>query len=241
MADKSLRRDLTCEDVYGGVVPVPVTVDLQKASDGDGASVWEPMPTFQTTKVLFVDMDDTVRKGYGTTGKWVNGPEDVEVFEQVPALLYLYKQRGYRILGISNQGGVALKYMSRAKMRASMAETIEQCKFNGEVTLERIFVCPHHPDAEDETLVECMCRKPAPGLVFAAEQHLRLLNYALVPSRSLFVGDRPEDARCAAAAGIPFIQAETWRNQPVSPTVLSRMRASGKLSVRDSHRGDDQC
>lgn len=164
----------------------------------------------KAARVLFLDLDGTVRKGLDELGRFVNGPEDVEVFEGVPKLLRRYRDQGWRIVGVTNQGGVALGHLSFEKMNLALVETVRQC----ENLFDRIVSCVHHPDAKDPEMAVCWCRKPRIGmLVFAglslSEQH----NEFYPPHLMLMVGDRPEDEECARNAGIAFKWAADWRTE----------------------------
>lgn len=162
-------------------------------------------------RVLYVDLDGTIRHGFDELGRFVNGPEDVVVFDGVPELLGKYKVAGWRIIGVSNQGGIALGHTTQILVREAMAKTNKLC---GEV-FDRITWCSHHPAAADPEMAICWCRKPRiGGLVLAAQgladQH-RTDYYP--PHLGLFVGDRPEDEECAKSAGLPFMWAKDWREQ----------------------------
>lgn len=170
-------------------------------------------------KILFVDLDGTVRLGASERGgKFVNGPEDVELFPGVYELLRDYKARGWHIVAISNQGGIAMGLVSESQVSRAMQET---SRLTGNI-FDRILWCSHHPDAKDEderdqrSKSQCMCRKPMPGLVYAAVMSLSE-QWATVfhPWDMLFVGDRPEDEQCAKNCGVPFMWAEDWRKEPI--------------------------
>lgn len=162
----------------------------------------------QATPVLYLDLDDTVRKG-PTHGKgFVNCAADVEVFDIVPGILVAYKQKGWRIIAISNQGGVALGYLKFEDAAAAALETNRQCQN----LFDQIMMCTHHPDAEDPEFAVCWCRKPRIGLVIdGANTVAKRHNEYYPPHLGLFVGDRPEDARCAENAGLAFMDAAEWR------------------------------
>jgi D-glycero-D-manno-heptose 1,7-bisphosphate phosphatase len=62
--------------------------------------------------VLFVDLDGTVRHGFDELGRWVNTPEDVVIFDGVADRLWRYKDAGWRVVAVSNQGGIALGHVT---------------------------------------------------------------------------------------------------------------------------------
>ena len=170
-------------------------------------------------RVLFLDLDGTVRKGFDELGRFVNGPKDVEVFPEAVTAMQKYKADGWLICGISNQGGLALGHMSYEDCCAAMLETQRQC--GG--LFDKISFCRHHPEAKDPIMAECWCRKPRIGQIIEVAQDLARMHGGIVPPSScLFVGDRPEDQQCAANAGIRFIWAKDWRATGGSYATLSR-------------------
>lgn len=172
------------------------------------------MPRSQVTNepmvpVLYLDLDGTVRWGADQTdGAFVNGPGDVRVFDGVADLMHEYKKLGWRIVGVSNQGGIALGYMTPKACAQAMHETQKQTRN----AFDKITWCSHHPDASTAEMATCWCRKPRAGLVIEAALDLSAITGEIYPPHmAVFVGDRPEDEGCAKAANIKFEQAEYWR------------------------------
>lgn len=166
------------------------------------------IPPHTVRRALYADIDGTVRHGPDELGRFVRGLADVVVYPEVPALLQAYKKAGWRIFGISNQGGIALGHATVQQTRQLMDETNKRC---GHV-FDKISFCIHHPRAQNPELACCWCRKPRPGLIIkTATEMQRKLNEYYPPHRSLFVGDSPEDRGCAEGACIPFMLARNWR------------------------------
>jgi D-glycero-D-manno-heptose 1,7-bisphosphate phosphatase len=159
--------------------------------------------------ILYCDLDGTIRWGKDELGRFVNGPDDVHVFDEVPDLLWRYKKLGWRIVGVSNQGGIALGHMTMEVCAAAMLETQRQTRD----AFDKIAWCSHFPTAEDPEMAVCWCRKPRPGLVIEAALMLAEKHRGEIypPHLGLFVGDRPEDAACAENAGLRFMAADVWR------------------------------
>jgi D-glycero-D-manno-heptose 1,7-bisphosphate phosphatase len=158
--------------------------------------------------VLYCDIDGTIRLGKDELGHFVNTKEDVKVFDEVPSLLFKYKMLGWKIIGVSNQGGIALGYMEESTCKLAMEETQKQTNFS----FNSIRFCPHHPLAKDPEMVSCWCRKPKAGLVIEGALSLsRMTGEIYPPYLGLFVGDRLEDMACAEAAGLRFMAADVWR------------------------------
>jgi D-glycero-D-manno-heptose 1,7-bisphosphate phosphatase len=168
--------------------------------------------TERPTPVLYLDIDGTVRQGKDDAlGRFVNGPEDVVVFPQAVEMMRRWKRGGGgRIIGVSNQGGIALGIVDPAKVAAAMDETHRQA----ERLFDRIAWCSHHPDATHPEMARCWCRKPKAGLLIEAALDLaRHHDEMYPPHMGLMVGDRLEDEACAAAAGLDFQWAAEWRAQ----------------------------
>jgi D-glycero-D-manno-heptose 1,7-bisphosphate phosphatase len=152
--------------------------------------------------VLYLDIDGTVRWGKDELGRFVNTAEDVRVFDEVPDLLQGYKAAGWRIIGVTNQGGIGLGYLDAPTCMLALAETNRQC-YN---VFDTITFCAHKPDEG------CPCRKPKAGMVVDARQWLFQQYGEQYPMHiGLFVGDREEDEECAKNAGLPFLSADKWR------------------------------
>jgi len=165
----------------------------------------------QTVPVLYLDLDGTVRHGKNDAlGRFVNGPKDVVVFPEAIVLMHSWKNKGGRIVGISNQGGIALGYVTFQAVSAAMMETHIQ---TGRL-FDKISFCVHHPDAKDPEMARCWCRKPSPGLVIESALDMAAKYKEIYPPyMSLFVGDRDEDQECARLSGIDFMWAKEWRAQ----------------------------
>ena len=165
--------------------------------------------------VLYLDLDGTVRQGKDDAlGRFVNGPEDVAVFPEAVEMMRRWKAGGGRIIGVSNQGGIALGIVTYERVAAAMLETQRQA--GG--LFDKIVFCAHHPAAKLPEFARCWCRKPAPGLVIegALDVAAHFGEY-YPPYMSLMVGDRPEDQECARLAGLDFQWATEWRALAATP------------------------
>jgi D-glycero-D-manno-heptose 1,7-bisphosphate phosphatase len=160
------------------------------------------------TPVLWLDIDGTIRHSVKELGRFVNKAKDVVIYDGVPEILAKYKAAGWRIVGITNQGDVALGLLSTKDLSANMMRTqaLSGCAF------DVISACVHHPDAKDFEMRNCLCRKPRIGALVRSGIMLENKYDEIYPSDlGLFVGGRPEDEQCAANAGLKFVWAMTWR------------------------------
>lgn len=172
------------------------------------------MATEHATAILAVDIDGTIREGKDDAlGRFVNSAADVRVFPEAVALMRKWKAHGGRIIGVSNQGGIALGILTLEDVTAAMIETARQC----DNLFDKLMWCRHHPQADDPEMRYCWCRKPSPGLLIegaldlAAASHTTRRAEYYPPYMGLFVGDRPEDEEAARLAGFPFMWAADWR------------------------------
>jgi D-glycero-D-manno-heptose 1,7-bisphosphate phosphatase len=170
-----------------------------------------PVVEERAVPVLYLDIDGTVRQGKDDAlGRFVNGSEDVVVFPEAVAMMRRWKAAGGRIIGVSNQGGIALGIVNQRQVEAAMLETNYQSAF----LFDKIAYCAHHPRASSPEMARCWCRKPAPGLLIESALDLaRQLGEYYPPHMGLMVGDRPEDEECARLAGLDFQWAAEWRAQ----------------------------
>lgn len=161
--------------------------------------------------LLALDLDGTVREGKDDAlGKFVNGPEDVRVFPAAVTMMQRWKDAGGRVIGVSNQGGVALGIVHYDLVLRAMLVTQRQ---TGDL-FDKIAFCVHHPNADNPEMARCWCRKPSPGLLIETALDLGARYHEFYPPyMGLFVGDRAEDEACAKAAGFDFMWAHEWRAQ----------------------------
>jgi len=110
--------------------------------------------------------------------------------------LYLLVRRGYRIVVVSNQPGVALGIFPEHALRAVEARLCELLRDVG-VPLSGFHYCPHLPGGTvPEYAVPCACRKPASGLLVQAARAHRI-----DLERSWMVGDILDDIEAGHGAG----------------------------------------
>ena len=161
--------------------------------------------------VLWLDLDGTVRHGPAEMGgRFVQGPEDVQIFDGVPSILSVFRREGWRLVGITNQGGVALGHVPIQNVQ----DAIRQTNLLLGNVLELTLACYHHPDATEIYMRECWCRKPQIGMLLDGVAFLRSTyggSEHYVPSRQALIGDMESDKQCAESANVRFMFAKDWR------------------------------
>ena len=110
-------------------------------------------------------------------------------------------ERGLRLLGelgcplivVSNQPGVAEQRFAEGAL-AAVFERLHEMFATCDARLTGFIYCPHARPAPDQP--RCGCRKPEPGLLFAAAAR-----FGLDLSRSWMVGDILDDVEAGRRAG----------------------------------------
>ncbi len=103
---------------------------------------------------------------------------------------------GLPLIIISNQPGIGLGKASHADL-ARVREQLDAMFRKAHATMAGFHYCPHHPQAVVSGYARaCACRKPAPGLLYAAAARHRI-----DLSRSWFIGDILDDVEAGQRAG----------------------------------------
>jgi D-glycero-D-manno-heptose 1,7-bisphosphate phosphatase len=144
-------------------------------------------------KALLLDRDGVVNIDHG----YVGSRDRFTFLEGIFDLTRHAVDRGYRVVVVTNQSGIARGLYTEESFHALSAWMEQEFAAKG-VALAGVFHCPHHPDAVIPAYRrESFWRKPAPGMILEAARRLDLD----LP-RSVFLGDQETDMRAARAAGV---------------------------------------
>jgi histidinol-phosphate phosphatase family protein len=151
-------------------------------------------------RLLLLDRDGTLNESLGTGPP--NHPTEINLMPGVATRLHEYASMGWRIVIITNQGGVAFGYLTEAQAYATHQALLDVLP----VEVDASYLCPHHPRGTIPHYARgCPYRKPAPGAILDA-----LERFGARPQDCLFVGDRDTDEQAADAAGMPFRWARNF-------------------------------
>jgi D-glycero-D-manno-heptose 1,7-bisphosphate phosphatase len=139
-------------------------------------------------KALFLDRDGVINHD---PGDYTMNVEEFIILPTVIDALVLAKSKGYIIIVITNQGGIA-KGLYTHETVAAMHEKLNRTCQESAVEIKRIFYSPHHPEFGNS-----LTRKPERLLM---ERALSL--YHIDPSKSVMIGDRERDVQCAQQVGV---------------------------------------
>ncbi|NOZ61449.1 MAG: HAD-IIIA family hydrolase [Calditrichaeota bacterium] len=208
---------------YGGkavLIPVRESVSttqiIQKIAHGEGAAdkfVEETKRTVHLQRkppkmspAIFLDRDGTINKEVG----YLSDPEDLEFLPTALAGMKKFRDMGYRLVIVTNQGGIGLGYFTKNDFYRVNKRMLTEVSRAG-ILIDKIYFCPH-------SLAEnCPCRKPNTGLVMRAKEEL---NIDL--KNSFFIGDSPWDIETGKNSGMRTIwirndrtaDPETWDVKP---------------------------
>ncbi|WP_276362533.1 HAD family hydrolase [Daejeonella sp. H1SJ63] len=151
-------------------------------------------------KAVFLDRDGVLNK---ELGDYVCRFEDFKVLEHnFPALKEL-QDRGYLLIVITNQGGLAKGWYS-VEILNQMHVHLKQSYAEQGITLTEVYYCNHHPEYNGK----CLCRKPGSLLLEKA-----VARFGIDASSSYFIGDRERDVIAGEAAGVKGILIDS--DQPI--------------------------
>jgi D-glycero-D-manno-heptose 1,7-bisphosphate phosphatase len=143
-------------------------------------------------RALFLDRDGVININHGYVGKIA----DFEFIDGIFTLCQAAMRKGYRIIVITNQSGIARNYYSRDDFY-TLTRWMEHQFWRRQIHITHTYHCPHHPGQSGVWGITCTCRKPRPGMLFAAQRQFHLDLAA-----SVLVGDSASDIECARLTGI---------------------------------------
>ncbi|MBN1948174.1 MAG: HAD-IIIA family hydrolase [Candidatus Cloacimonetes bacterium] len=149
---------------------------------------------------LCLDLDGTIRRS--KSGEYINGPDDIELYPGTEEIIWQYREQGYLIFGVSNQGGVAFGFKDQPANLAEIERTLALFKRNPFHSIQ--FSLHHQEGSLSPFNYRSLLRKPETGMLAVLEVEAWNNGYVVNWKNSLLVGDRPEDQECAALAGIQF-------------------------------------
>jgi len=127
--------------------------------------------------------------------------------------LRLLQASGYLLIVVTNQPGLALGHFDRAALARLQAALVRLLAGQG-VSLAGFHACPHAASA-DPKRPNCLCRKPAPGLLRQGAQA-----HGVDLARSWMVGDILHDVEAGRRAGCRTVLLDVgnetqWQMSPL--------------------------
>jgi D-glycero-D-manno-heptose 1,7-bisphosphate phosphatase len=131
-----------------------------------------------THKAIFLDRDGVINKN----NHYVNCIDDFEILPRVREALKLFKQAGYKIFVVTNQGGIEKGFLTEEDLQEIHYHMKQQLP-----EIDDIQYCPNY---------NSFYRKPFPGMIYELA-----LDHEIILSESWMIGDLFTDIQAGLRAG----------------------------------------
>jgi len=149
---------------------------------------------------LCLDLDGTIRHSKNST--YIQNPEDIALFRGVEDKIWEYRDKGFLVFGVTNQGGVAYNHKTPARNEVEIEAT---CNLFSNNPFHSIKYCYHMEEGTVSPYnYRSLLRKPFTGMLALLEVEAWNEGYVIDWDKSIFVGDNEVDKECAEIAGIIF-------------------------------------
>jgi D-glycero-D-manno-heptose 1,7-bisphosphate phosphatase len=145
---------------------------------------------------IFLDRDGVINRKLPENA-YVTEPAEFEFLPGVIEALGLMRELGFLLVVTTNQRGIGRGFMTDDDLEAVHLHMARELHRNG-IELDGVYYCPH------EEFERCGCRKPEPGMIFAAARVLRV-----DLADSYMVGDSPSDIAAGRSAGTRTVRIGT--------------------------------
>jgi heptosyltransferase-2 len=131
-------------------------------------------------RAVFLDRDGTIIEDKNYLNKF----DDIEVFPEAKESLQRLKNEGFKLIGITNQSGIARGIVDKDFILKS------NLYLKDKLGIDDFYYCPHHPDEH------CACRKPEPMMALIAR-----IKHMIKLRDSYVIGDKESDVLLAKKTG----------------------------------------
>lgn len=152
-------------------------------------------------KAVFFDRDGVINNE--ENHYYVFRKKDFVLNKGIIEALNDLQKKGYLLIVITNQGGIAKGEYSKEDVEEVHALMQQMFRKEG-IHITEVYYCPHHPVREI-----CLCRKPDTLSIEKA-----LARFDIDPKLSWFVGDRESDMEAGQKAGLQTLKVTA--NQDMS-------------------------
>lgn len=139
-------------------------------------------------KALFLDRDGVVNK----EKNYLYKIKEFEFIDGVFEVSRYFQDRGYLIIIITNQAGIARGKYTKKDFNILTKWMIREFEKEN-IIISKVYYCPHHPEFSGK----CECRKPKPKMILDAQKE-----FNIDLSQSILVGDKDSDIEAGINAGI---------------------------------------
>lgn len=134
--------------------------------------------------------------------------KDIRLVEGIEEILWKYKNAGWLVGVITNEGMVAHGTKTMAQVNAELQATVKAFDKN---PLDFVRVCYNDPTGTVPGYnFKNLARKPYIGMLVAAENECFQKGFLIAWDASLYVGAQAEDQECAENAGVRFMYIDKF-------------------------------
>jgi D-glycero-D-manno-heptose 1,7-bisphosphate phosphatase len=142
---------------------------------------------------LFLDRDGAIVQ----ETEYLHRAEDIRIIPGAAKVIVAANRRRVPIIMVTNQSGIGRRYYGWPEFASVQAKIAALLAAQG-ATIDAVYACPHHPQAEgDLAHPDHPARKPNPGMLLQAASAL-----TLDLKSSWLVGDKANDIEAAKRASI---------------------------------------
>jgi len=161
-------------------------------------------------RAVFLDRDGVINPLiYHKDAGIVDSPftlKQFNVFPWVPRAIRNLNDKGFAVIIISNQPGIAKGHFTAAVLQG-FDRKLQAALKPAKARLDAAYYCLHHPEAVVKSLRKrCSCRKPGTGMLLQAARDL-----GISLSESYMVGDGLTDIEAGSRAGCQTIFIGRWK------------------------------
>ena len=136
-------------------------------------------------RFALLDRDGTVN----VDKHYLSDPDQLELLPGSGEAIARLNKAGWGVVIVTNQSGIGRGYFDMDRLAQIHARLHELLAEHG-AHVDDIQICPHGPNDD------CLCRKPLPGMVLRAAEHL-----GFDPKNAIMVGDKEVDVGLGHAVG----------------------------------------
>ena len=217
-------------------IGTPARYDRVCAQFANGTIARSSLATPQ--RAVFLDRDGTLVPDKDC----LRSADGLELLPGVATAVHDLNHHAWRTVVVTNQPVIAKGWCDEAELQR-MHNKLETLLGLEHAFLDRIYYCPHHPEAgfegeRPELKIRCDCRKPGIGMIqkAAAELNIDL-------AQSWMIGDTTTDMQTAKNAGLRSILVRTGagggegKHEAKADFVVANLEAAVQriLEIADAH------
>jgi D-glycero-D-manno-heptose 1,7-bisphosphate phosphatase len=140
-------------------------------------------------KAAFLDRDGVINRKAPTEDEYITRWEEMHIIPGVGEAIALLNRAGFRVIVVSNQRCVAKGLVTTSELDVMHQRMRCELAAVG-ANIDGVYYCPH------EEQPACSCRKPEPGMLFAAAAE-----HQIDLTSSWMIGDSEKDVGAGRSAG----------------------------------------